>query len=436
MSQRKNGKTARKAEGGSKKKRGFGAKLVLTVLWIAAIVLMIDTMRLGIQLVQLLRADDVSTVAVFRLETEPQPVETVPETVEVVIGETVYIPQLTRHVPYLFALEDGLLHPEAEFTPEMLQNALEALAEEGETDFFPQLPEGRDGMTAAELKAVLQTFFPETFEYAFNGQREEAALTRADGAHILNYLLERAEETVELNEESSGYPDVLPGKPENADVLEASVVHVPGGSAWADAGLHTAMEPGWDLRAGKLRYFDEDGYLKCNFTPEEGVTLGPDGYYTSGNAELDALVTAKLAEFQEEKPEASREDLLHMAYVYSRDSFKYLRRNSYNFGATGWEIEDAVTMMTTGKGNCYNYAAVFWALARGLGYDASVFAGSVISGSMTATPHSWVSIDFDGTSYYFDPELEMSRDKSLGINLYKMEKSHATGIWHYKEPTK
>ena len=60
-------------------------------------------------------------------------------------------------------------------------------------------------------------------------------------------------------------------------------------------------------------------------------------------------------------------------------------------------------MLSTKRGNCYNYASVFWALARGLGYDAKAYSGSI-----SQQPHGWVEIDFDGVTYLFDPELEMA----------------------------
>ena len=94
---------------------------------------------------------------------------------------------------------------------------------------------------------------------------------------------------------------------------------------------------------------------------------------------------------------------MRRAFWYCRDSFTYLRRYGYNFGETGWEIDDAKMMFLEKRGNCYNFAASFWALARGLGYDATA-----ISGTMTATdqPHGWVEIPFDGEDYIFDVEME------------------------------
>ena len=73
----------------------------------------------------------------------------------------------------------------------------------------------------------------------------------------------------------------------------------------------------------------------------------------------------------------TREEMRRAAFNYVRDSFEYLRRNYYAVGETGWEVEEATTMFSTGRGNCYNYAAAFWALARGLGYDATAVSGTM-----------------------------------------------------------
>ena len=46
-----------------------------------------------------------------------------------------------------------------------------------------------------------------------------------------------------------------------------------------------------------------------------------------------------------------------------KNDFQYLTRNYYDSGATGWDIDEALTIFRTNKGNCYCYAAAFWAAA-------------------------------------------------------------------------
>ena len=61
-------------------------------------------------------------------------------------------------------------------------------------------------------------------------------------------------------------------------------------------------------------------------------------------------------------------------------------------------------MFQTGKGNCYNFTAAFWALARGVGYDAVCYSGLV---GVERDPHSWVEIELNGEPRIFDVETEM-----------------------------
>jgi hypothetical protein len=215
-------------------------------------------------------------------------------------------------------------------------------------------------------------------------------------------------------------------------LLEASMEHSCNydGITWASYNLPTGWDPGFVLNNGWLYYVQEDGYLLKN----EKVGLlyfGENGRYTSGDTELDQLVADILRSFAEKNPDMERIDLLYEAHVYCRDSFKYLRRNSYAFGAKGWEIEDAKTMFTKGRGNCYNYAAAFWALARGLGYDARAVSGTCTS---TDQPHGWVFIEFDGKDYLFDCEWEMAyrTEREIYDKSMYMIPSNKWSYWHYK----
>ena len=153
--------------------------------------------------------------------------------------------------------------------------------------------------------------------------------------------------------------------------------------------------------------------------------FGPDGKYTSGDPVLDAYVKGVLAGFIAEGK--TRADLLYDVYVYTRDSFSYLRRNYYEVGQTGWEHDEALTMFGTGRGNCYCYASVFYYLSRGLGYDSQIVSGLVGS---RRSPHGWVEIAVNGEPLIFDTELEMSyRKKNQIYNFFAM--SYKDVPWSY-----
>ena len=341
-------------------------------------------------------------------------------------------PVLSKHVPFLFIGTDNKLHPEADLTPSALRNALQALAAEGADAFFPALPGGGSAITCAELKEVLVFFYPEDqVNIAFTGI-EDKTLTRGDFAVIICKLQYRMGETVTLAEDAVLPSDLHAGMDQLEALLEASMDHTCNydGITWASYNLPTGWDPGFVLNNGWLYYVQEDGYLLKN----EKVGLlyfGENGRYTSGDVELDQLVADILRSFTEKNPDMERIDLLYEAHVYCRDSFKYLRRNSYAFGAKGWEIEDAKTMFTKGRGNCYNYAAAFWALARGLGYDARAVSGTCTS---TDQPHGWVFIEFDGKDYLFDCEWEMAyrTEREIYDKSMYMIPSNKWSYWHYK----
>ena len=187
------------------------------------------------------------------------------------------------------------------------------------------------------------------------------------------------------------------------------------------------FEPGFVNIAGWLYYVNEDGEFVFDETVN-GIAFGPDGRYSSGNLELDALVAEVLAPICAEYE--TRDEMLRAAYDYARDSFEYLRRNYYSVGETGWEVEEAYTMFSTGRGNCYNYAAAFWALARGLGYDAVAVSGTM---GWDYEPHGWVTIvNAEGERLTYDCETEMAyrRDGEYGKDMFAMVWWFAAG-WNY-----
>lgn len=57
-------------------------------------------------------------------------------------------------------------------------------------------------------------------------------------------------------------------------------------------------------------------------------------------------------------------------------------------------------------GNCYCYAAAFAAVARQLGYDATMISGSVPLRAGGYGPHAWVELNINGVTYVCDPESQ------------------------------
>ena len=119
---------------------------------------------------------------------------------------------------------------------------------------------------------------------------------------------------------------------------------------------------------------------------------------------------------------------------------------------SGWEAAEALSMLEEGHGNCYSFAALYCELARAIGYDAHAYAGAVVGTEKNLelsysyvdvhgepmvlpqghSPHGWVEIEIDGTTYVFDTEIEMSylrRGKGYQ-NMYMMTYA-AAARWSY-----
>lgn len=69
------------------------------------------------------------------------------------------------------------------------------------------------------------------------------------------------------------------------------------------------------------------------------------------------------------------------------------------------------------KGNCYVYAATFYYLAKGLGYDVEYVEGQVGLAAGGYGPHGWVLVHLDGGDYICDPEAQSEENLSR-YNFY------------------
>lgn len=326
----------------------------------------------------------------------------------------VLYPALSNHVPYLFTDKYGFIRGMDPLTADELAAALRILVAEEAREYLPDLPSGTEIETTQTLREVLESFFPEELLSAAFEEGEDVPVSREIFACIMNGLLGRSGETVRQLTPAVSFPrDLDRDRPGCEDLLEACILHIRDeeGVSWDSAVLEMAFEPGFFHLNGWLYYADESGSVVTNC--EIGtLTFGADGRYTSGDAELDEIVVGMLNDYILEDPSACREMLLRTVYLYCRDGFSYVRRDTKEFGETGWEIERAKSMLTSLHGNCYSYAAAFWALARGLGYDAEAISGRV---GPYQLPHSWVRINMDGMEYSFDPELEMSYRYERGL---------------------
>lgn len=344
----------------------------------------------------------------------------------------VFAPVLDRHVPYLFTDEYGLLRPDEGLDNSELEKALYALAGEEAMAYFPEFSHVGGVVYGYQLREMLEHFYlPEKVEVAMSDLADSAAVTRSRFARIMNQLLDRSSgNSVTVAAGQTLIPDLAPERSDYAELMEASVAHGQGegGTKWNEQNLKKVYDEGFVLIDGCLYYADERGYF-IHDTVLGSLTFGYDGCYTSGDSNLDSYVSACIRDMMNVNPGADREGLLRAAYEYVRDSFSFLRKNTYSIGDVGWQMADAISIFECGQGNCYGYAAAFWAVSRGLGYDAEVFSGAI---GREMRPHAWVEIDFDGTSYIFDPMTEADSIKNGGNvrSMFKLDPDVALN-WRY-----
>ena len=300
---------------------------------------------------------------------------------------------------------------------------------EEETCSYPDVPRSSpwyEAVAKATARGWINGFEDGTF-------RPMEPLTRAQAAAVLNRVMGRHADEALLTEQVviPVFTDLSPSHWAYFTLLEAVINHTfmysEGREIWTSAEddrLH--YFPGLVLSGGEVYWAGEDGIILRD-ARVGNLYFGPDGRYTCGDAETDGLIKEILAGLYD--PALSQEELLRAAFDYTVKSFSYLRRTeSYEWGATGWEAEEALTMLRTRRGNCYSYAAVFCLLARQLGYDAEAVSGGV---NWNPRPHGWVEIEFDGVPYIFDTELEMA--KKGQYHFWKLAYEDVPWPYHWAE---
>lgn len=316
--------------------------------------------------------------------------------------------------------------------------------------FHPDEP-----ISCEELLVMLGHFFPKsTSAYLFDAVSESDAsynvfclamdqgwiddlsvspqhfLTRAEAAHIFNLLSGRSPAETDFSKVGT-ILDVSFHDPYFWDIAEAAITHevrqTAEGEVWSSSEALPLREEGLFFIGTALHCIDADGGAVINGS-YGSFDFGSDGVITTGMPELDELVQGTLQGLVDPS-KMDRERMLYILFNYVTYHNSYLREGDHlhEVGETGWANEEAYRMLTTRKGNCYNYAAEFYVLSRAIGYDAILYSGTI-----TNRPHGWVEIEMDGEMYIFDTEIEF---KEVTINnkhssYYKVPYWKAKG-WHY-----
>ena len=83
-----------------------------------------------------------------------------------------------------------------------------------------------------------------------------------------------------------------------------------------------------------------------------------------------------------------------------------------------WTGTYAKEILTTGKGNCYRYAAAYAYLAKGLGFESRVVTGQISARRGGVTPHAWTEVKIGDKWYIFDSEMQDAKSKDYYWKTY------------------
>ena len=313
-----------------------------------------------------------------------------------------------------------------------------------------ELSEEDPWYAASWIAAEDQGWFPE----GYDGQGSDL-VDRAMAVTMINRALGRTPDTERLDQvDEVFFVDVQPGHWAYYDILEAALDHRHNADgSWAEQDLNQqALKSGIYIDGSVAYYVEPSGalyrtpgileldgkrYLVADETgkiwadnaihPYEntlvccsgtgrilqggsynGFYFDENGFYTSGSTEIDTYVNQVISECTD----STMTQLEKLRAVFDRvRSYGYLGRNATISSATMTAEQAsayALKIFETGKGDCYNFTAAFYYLARALGYDARTVVGTCRYSwnSTRAVSHAWVLISMDGGTYLFDPQIE------------------------------
>ena len=267
--------------------------------------------------------------------------------------------------------------------------------------------------------------------------RAEQPISRSEAVAGINRSLGRTGDHEEIAENR---PALFLDVPVTAwyyyDVMEATVPHTfdtagNGAETWtsftqADTGLPGDFRTeGSHLYQGWSYYYSADTQDILRSCTNAGFTYNADGHFTTGDAWVDEQLRGII--LSQTNSGQTRDEMLRAFFAYCRDNYRYLKWTIYSTGDTSFTLDAARQILSTGRGNCYCFASVFWYLSRWIGYDAKIFSGGVLGG-----PHSWVEIG----GYIYDTQLEWRYVHDWGYtgylwNFYHLQDS--TDTFRYRK---
>ena len=144
-----------------------------------------------------------------------------------------------------------------------------------------------------------------------------------------------------------------------------------------------------------------------------GPTSMPYARNVTGDTELDAILNSIIHNVTGTGPDA-----LRRGYNYMME-FPFRTGNVFPIGAAPtWLVPYAKEMYQIGSGNCYRSASLMCAIAKALGYDATVIAGGLRTKNGIES-HAWTEVRLGGRILMLDPNMERNfRDRNFYLVTY------------------
>lgn len=221
------------------------------------------------------------------------------------------------------------------------------------------------------------------------------------------YLVSRAaegEESAEVVAELSAdmapeFVDV-PAEDNFAFVYTVSAVD-PGDPDAVDMSRTVEVRKGFIVEDGVLHYYENNEPVKNQVINE--LKFDSEGNYTSGDTELDSIVTA----FIREKTNDSMTQLerFETLYDYVVSDFSYESERYPDTSSPDWVNDYAKSFFTDGNGSCFSYASAVAVLARAVGLEADAVIGSCHQ-TYQWVEHGWTEVVYGGETLLCDAEME------------------------------
>ena len=344
------------------------------------------------------------------------------------------------HIAFIQGFEDGTIRPDKTLTraeaEQMLFNlgVLDSAPAKEDFSVSPVIPRGDfSDLITENMEGIQQSDIIQGYPDGSLGL--DRGLTRAEAATIINRALGRVADrfTLNISDDIRVLPDMTSGHWAYYELAEAVTSHncviEDGYESWTEyAPGVTGLEEGWRHIEGELFYVDENGLFKYK-TDVNGLTLDVDGRFTTGNTEIDKLLTAEVKNIVNNS--MTQEQKLRAVYDHMMTNYGYRAAGEVEPGATDWAEEFGLKMLQDKKGNCYSWAAAFTYLAQKVGYNAEAISGEAVSPKGSQRFHGWTEIVIDDVAYTFDPELEAVYGKNVGEVYDLFMKSYGEAVWQY-----